>query len=477
MVRETSCTQATGQNWSVAYPQSQESAHNDLQQSRASLASLPPELRIEIVQHLKESIAKEALTPSIARSALRRQGLAVALVAREWREHGTRMSWERFGIDDDSGEGKRNVEHTEEYRQLASRYITRLDLSLLDVSSAEGSAASPKAFSRFCLSPFSDLHSLNELHLSFGTEMDLQIVLIGIRTSKLPKLRRLALSFDDRWSYSNFRLRYDPHACSTLLIALRTLTSIEWLKISLRTPSDANPPSERDLPLESVIEAPLSKLKHLELDLAAELDRGPNPPRSPIELEDRLIYLLSLPSPKILRSLLISATSVSSDTISIISTFTCLRTLSLRLEPDVLANIFDLLPPLLLNLQNLETFSITTNHTIERFHQIRPTPLQLSRFLDSLPPSLIVLVTHFDLTASEYHIIATEFLESRTRFPLTHWAYYDSSMEHNSLQHRPSSNYEFVLLQRSKNSARDSGAARWDSRPVHFVLQDGLRHR
>jgi len=448
-----------------------------------SLSNLPPELHLKIVQLVSDSIGEDQYS-------LRRQGLQLSLISRQWREIGTRMSWERFELINEPDDLENDIKHAEDHPEL-HRYVRHVGIDIDDYREPVRTYAlfgeeefdphesAVPLLERFCnletLSlVFSNLYSASSFLGPFRDAAE-------IGDTVFPHLQSFTFLLDD----SENRPDIDKAApCTTLLNVLPTLRTLDYLQLGICTRSDAElfelvPFDAPPLPaLETLsIDFPLYPEEDSDLTLnALGSDLEEDEEEFGIQSESVLVYLLALPSATRLRSLFLSATSLTSRSLSMIETFTSLASLTLRLEPDNIVKIFDSLPRLLDTLYQLESLYIDSNHTVEKRRYIDLNRPQLECFLTSLPPSLVHLETHFDLSDGFDYTIDL-FLDSRLDSKLNSWEYYDRSVERKSLNERIPSIWEFVLKKMVKVADSETGQKSWKEDFANYWLSSDLKRR
>ncbi|GAA5946163.1 hypothetical protein JCM3765_000140 [Sporobolomyces pararoseus] len=444
-----------------------------------SLSTIPHELRLAIVRRLRLSLGAD-------KEACRSQGRDLALVSSQWRTLGTMLSWEKFDLHFDGNEliaGE--MRHVYEHLHLAN-YLLNISIDIVlpeesDLWVKQGmfpNIRNRMETERFATSVLPRCSGLRYLNMTFNTLDNAQLFLMPFcnkRHNPFPRLRTFTFIYDDTMHEGETQtLDYSVSLpCTALLEALPLFSSLEKLDLRLRSGSDA------DLPYDDLPSSPaLPNLEHLRIDFAAFVSKnfnftGDTEPTY-LESEDYLLYVLSLPSPTRLRSLVLSVSILTSSTISTLQSFTSLTSLELRLEPKTLLGILDSIPSLLNSLNRLTNLGLFATHTIKRGKLINPSRPQLESLLSSLPTSLVTLTTYFDLS-DNFQSVIDQFLNSRLGGSLKSWQYWDRRMQEEKLQGRRADNWELVLTETYKTS--EGGELSWKKRARHFRFLKDLKHR
>ncbi|GAA5909625.1 uncharacterized protein JCM6883_004575 [Sporobolomyces salmoneus] len=450
-----------------------------------SLSSLPHELRIKIAHHLQESLEGN-------KDGLRDQGRKLALVSRQWRELGTRMSWTRLDIDFVDDSMRSNVDHAREHSKLLHlvkevEVTTILDsdediIYIRDIRGVsqldECKTKIRQRFEKFVNLALTSCINLEHLKLDIDTLDFAQLFLSsGLVTNKeasrFPRLRSFTFFFDDSRESSG------AAPCTTLIGILPTLSSLEAVDLRICTRSEAT------LPTSLPVTPSWPKLDKLRIDLAAFRNEDEqsfflaNYPDE-IENEKTLLYLLSLPHPTRLLTLLISVSQLTVKSLSVLESFASLTSFTLRLTPDNLLGILDSLPSLLSSFRQLEHLSILVTHDIANArHQCNISHSQLQTLLDSLPDSLVSLETHFNLSDPSFQPLIEHFLASNTDGRFTRWIYYDSHFETRYLGPRRPRPNEVVLKKMKRAEPLRGGFMHedWEVAASYYVLTSGVQYR
>ncbi|GAA5946434.1 hypothetical protein JCM3765_000239 [Sporobolomyces pararoseus] len=441
-----------------------------------SLSTLPPELRLRIAQHLRDSIGDD-------KDSMRKQGLHLSLISRQWRELGTRMSWEKFTLvyfhRDSIQSGIAHVHNHPELARLVKDVTISLEMEEehdRDVPPMMDSIEDRWATDQFAIQGFPSFTGLESLDMSFNTEDLAQDFLFLFRDEEenpFPRLRDFSFSFDDTEHEQDTSSReYDePGPCPTLFEILPILSDLRSLSIRLYLKPSST------LPKTSLVPTAFSSLTRLSIDLThspdAEDDESvdsqeTNEEEETIEHEKYPIYLLSLPSPTVLRSLSLSIAVFSSLTLTVVESFTSLTSLTLQLLSEILDKNLVSLFPSFTNLNQLRCLKLLASYDYKQGKLVYLDRNRLEQFLASLPISLESLVTHFDLGDSFPRPLllptVDSFLDSRMISPLKSWMYYDEQVERETLGVRTECRTAGDGYQRISTSKRSDRSTQIDGR-------------